>query len=531
MSPTRARWREEKSCDFRLSALGLAFAMPARGPAAVLSVPQATGGRGMFARSLACATALCVFFQGLAVARAVCRVVEPIEEHGGIEFDPSTMVLYVLAPGQIVGHRCVTVALPRDAGAWRPSALRDASIPAKASGSPIDLSDGGADDDAGQVPMSISPPEIVADAGASADASLCKQGTQLVPIRASVVHMVVQPALLSIGGRAGLVMPVPARPDIHAANADLFDELGARMQPRVVTTQQYFEDKSLGYQCNDPKSGGGCNSGPRESYDYDAGPLGSRDSGLYDPMTEQRDLLKVIVGDGVVQLEQALTTPDYDVTVINASTAGALHTWLDGNSFAHDAQDDAAFDAYVAKNAWFVALLVHPSSTEPNRTLSPLVVSFRAEQVPIMHRLQYDADGGEITTDVFVMAQNRMIAADGSAQTLYAAPAGFGGAAAGFGLAQGWLTRLRIARRMDEWKEDSSFVPTGNIEERPTIERIERIRVPSSQCPEKSSRVSCLCTTEGNNGSRWGGTLGPALLACVWIALRNRRRARATGRD
>jgi hypothetical protein len=477
---------------------------------------------------IAYASAYCLLLHA-GSAHAVCRVVEPIEERGGVAFDPTTMVLYVLAPRQIVDYHCPDV----DAG-------MPMTPPPDAGGMmmvPIDL-DGGSED-AGFEPDPMVPVPV-----SGSDASMpmgpltpepgdCVGGARPIPVRGSVVHMVVQPSVLGTGGRAGLVMPVPARPDVHAANAGLFTALGARLQPRVVTRTEYIEDESLGYQCRDPKfrSSGGCGGDDDYEDDYEPGPRGTDDADFYDPDTEDGDLQQVMVGEGVVSFEQALTTADYDVTVLSASTPDALNAWLDQNGFAHDGEDDEAFAAYVTEGAWFVALDVHPAG---DRDLSPLVVSFRSDEIPLMHRLQYDSGGGTLLTEAFVMALYRMDAVDGSAETLYAAPAGFAGEVAGFGLPQGWLTHLRFTRETDERLADSSLRGVPGLQVRPVLERIMRERIPSSECPARASESSgacsggggdgCLCSVETSRGGGGGGSLLPALLACAWIAWRGRRR-------
>ena len=227
-----------------------------------------------------------------------------------------------------------------------------------------------------------------------------------------------------------------------------------------------------------------------------------------------------MIGDDIVRFEQTLSTPDYDVQVINASSAEALDAWLDLNGFAHDAEDDAAFGAYVADGAWFVALQVHPVSVH---ALQPLVVSFRGDSIPLPHRLQYRAGGGVLTTEAFVMAEHRMEASDGSAETVFAAPAGFGGAAAGFGLPQGWLTVLRFSRDRTVWMEDAALRSSVAGEVRPVQRITERVRIPSSQCPGPGD--GCACRSDGRSGGA-SDTLSPILLACLWLGLRGRRRRR-----
>jgi hypothetical protein len=415
-------------------------------------------------------------------------------------------VLYVRAPGQVIGMDCVP-DIPTGPG---PMVMP-----------PDDDMDAGPQDDDGGAAEPVLPFDAGMMGQAGANAQECPAGQHARELRGSVVHMVVQPAVLS-EGRAGLVMPVPARPDVHSANGDLFIALGERLQPRIEEVEIQVEDASLGYQCRDPKwnnSGGGC--GGDDDDDFSFQPSGDRDSGLYDPSTQNDPLQRVMLGDGEVSFATALSTRDYDVTVVSASTPAALGEWLDQNGYAHDEDDDEAFAAYVSEDAWFVALDLHPSG---HRDLDPLVVSFPADTIPILHRLQYDPAGGELTTSVFVMADQRMDAADGSAETLYAAPAGFAGKLRGFGLDRGWITQLRLTRETSEQVPDSWYRAVPSVEMRPVLRRETRVRIPSSACPDTSSNDDgCGCRLAGRH-DRLGGTFLPIGLALLWVGLRGRRR-------
>lgn len=458
--------------------------------------------RPSLARTIALCCGALTCLQSPLPASAVCRVVVPLGESGGIEFDPTTLVLYVLAPGQPLGTQCVPSGMARDAG---PAADDDASVsfPDEDGGAPMTPADGG----------------MAGLAGSAGRA--CPEGTIEVPRRGGVVHMVVQPMVLSTRGRAGLVMPVPARPDIHAAHPGVFDALRERLQPRIEINKTYVEDRTLGYQCRDPKyrsSSGdddGCGGG------YDPGPSGSDAGRYYDPKTKDDPVQRVVFDDGMVIFANALSTRDYDVTVVNASTPAALSQWLDQNRFAHDADDDAAFAAYVKQGAWFVALDVHPQF----RDLEPLVVSWPGETIPILNELQYDPAGGKLFTDIFVMAQTRMDAADRLSETLYAAPAGFGGELEGFGLGEGWITQLRSTRETSVALPDSKLTPVFNGEVRPVLEKAVEERIPSSECPSANDG-GCFCSLDRPPADRIWANFAPALFALLWMALRTRVRRR-----
>jgi len=118
-----------------------------------------------------------------------------------------------------------------------------------------------------------------------------------------------------------------------------------------------------------------------------------------------------------------------------------------------------------------------------------------------------------------------MDAADGSAVTLYAAPAGFGGELRGFGLANGWITQLRMTRETSERRSDSRLEPVFNLELRPVLLRTVKVRIPSSKCPDDDSSVGCGCALRPGGPDRLAATFLPSVLALLWLALRARRRS------
>ena len=193
------------------------------------------------------AAALSAVLQLPGSGHAICRIVEPLEETGGVVFDPTTMALYVIAQNQPVRRICVPVPLP-------PLGADDAGAEGAADDASADDDAGGAsgDDDAGAWLADGVLEEMTDDRP-------CAAGEQLGYERGSIIHLAIQPSVLAWGGNAGLVMPVPARPDIHRASPRLFEELGARLTPRIEMTIEYIEDESLGQQCSDPKA---CNMTP-----------------------------------------------------------------------------------------------------------------------------------------------------------------------------------------------------------------------------------------------------------------------------
>lgn len=420
------------------------------------NVPSRDEGRGAPGRRIGPLALLCVIAAGLAppAASAVCRVVEPVEGGGdGVLFDPTTTVLVVKAPDQIVDYECPEEAL---------------------------------------LGMEDRPWE-------REDPAVCPDGvTEATPIRDTLIHVVVQPALYANGGTAGLIMPLPRRTDVNTAPEGLFDALNSLMRIRVRETVEFVEDSSLGYQCSDPHYSG---LDPR-ILDVAAAPTMlygcAGEDGYYRPGLEGSDTSEVEYSEGdTVEFEAIPVSDDYDATVLNASSLEALTMWLDGNDFAHDAVDDAAFQRYVGEGNWFVAIHVHPPDLGGElRALAPIVVTYRGEDFPITHELSYDPAGGVIETDLFVLAPTKMAVGDGDAITSYARPFELNlfehpehWVLRGFGLHAGFLTRMHLERRMaDALQVDTKLVEAGDLSvvEPDPIERYTRVRIAQACCPGQS---------------------------------------------
>lgn len=380
---------------------------------------------------LACFTLLATGLAAPTMARAICRVVEPSTDSGrqGVAFDPTTMALYALSPDQVIGYDC-EVGEPIDTdGVWT-----------------------------------------------------CEDGAAATPIRDTLLSLVVQPQILATGGDAGLVMPVPARPDVFTGPPTLIEAAAGLVDPMIEETVYVTEDPSLGAQCSDPHYSSAMDV-------LAAAPLGLYGCGssdYYRPGTEDRETTVIDYGDaGTVRTETLDTTEGYDVTVVSAETLDALLAWMDEREFAHADADDEAFAHYVGEGAWFVAVHVHPDASGARQALAPIVVTWRGDRFPITHRLQYDPRGGMVITHAFVIAPHRMGSSDLSAFTEYAAPATFlDTELAGFGLDEGWLTELSMTRLQNQWIQDDAWLEeVPDEEELPTVTRTTRARIAAPCCP------------------------------------------------
>lgn len=397
-------------------------------------------------------------------AQAVCRVVEPASDTGGgVAFDPTTTMLFVIAPDQLVDYDCEA-----HGGLAEPTGEADAGA--------ADPDAGGADPDAGLAEV---------DAGAPGPL-LCVDGTPAAEVRDTLVSVVVQPIVFARGGKAGLIMPLPSRSDVHAAPAGLLEAVGALEVARIEERTEYVEDSSLGYQCYDPHYGSALDTlaaAPLALYGCSSDAAGP----YYRPGTDRRETEVFETDGGVVAFERLETTADYDVTVLNASSLEALHAWLAVNEFVATADDEAAFGHYVDTQSWFLAIQIHPADLGGARTaLAPIVATFRSDEIPLMNRLQHQPGGGLVFTNALVLAPWRAEPHDGSGDVLHAAPAAFADEPiAGFGLASGWFTHMTIARQTSVWLEDSAIGRAESQDEiRQTVRRTRRVRIAQACCAD-----------------------------------------------
>lgn len=432
-------------------------------------------------------------------AHAVCRVVEPVAESGdpGVVFDPTTAVLYVVAPDQLVAWDCPLGAAPE---------ALDVGLVGVA---PADLPGFG---DVGAAPGPVDHPlleERPALAGAEGLATpdlaegfagpwlanarpLCDDGELALPVHDTVTHVVMRPALLANGGTAGLVMPLPARADVHRAPEGMFEAVDASTAAVIHETIEFVEDASLGLQCSDPHYSSLLDdvaAAPLALYGCgDAGGYYDEGAGYYGPGTESRETETFETEDGTVEYERIPAGDYYDVTILTASSMGALTAWLDANRFAHSEEDDAAFSHYVGAGRWFMALRVYPPELDGERlALTPLVISYRGESIPVMNRLQHDSRGGTLITEAAIVAPTRVAAPETEDAVTVSATriAELAGPLRLFGVEGGWLTRMQIMRETSLEMEDTQLlsVPDDGADEQiPVIERRLRVRIAQACC-------------------------------------------------
>ncbi|MBO6936342.1 MAG: DUF2330 domain-containing protein [Deltaproteobacteria bacterium] len=448
------------------------------------------------------------------IASAVCRIVEPVSESGeeGVLFDPLTTVVMVRAPEQHVGWECPAVP-DMDGGV---ESAMDAGTPdadAGSMGSAIDLGVT-LTEDAGSASEGDGGSADENDAGTSEtgepDAPLCPDGSPATKVFGTLSHVVVQPAIYGGGGKAGMIMPVPRRADVHGAPEELMAGIERISGGWVREEVTYREDSSLGFQCSDPHYSRRERSvGESLLAGLFAGPLfatGCSDDGdYYRPGLESYDAGRVVYArdagpdaepteEDAVVYETIPVGEDYEVTVLSATSLFALSNWMDERGLAHDETDDAAFERYIGEGQWFVAVQVQPADADPGtrRVLPPLVVSYVGGELPISHELTYDPVGGVVETDLVVLAPTRMQLEDGDGLLRQAQPfelspfAESDRALRGFGLDQGWMTRIQIERRMAEEKMDTRVIEDPSTEpfgDGGLVQRETLVRIPLACCP------------------------------------------------
>lgn len=526
---------------------------------------------------LALLTCLWMACWPLARTRAICRAVEPIEGEG-LAFDETTNALWVQSPDRLLDYRCesgVAVVWPEptepeptdsDAGLDDEDAATEmgadagfeAGLDPDASSS--DDPDAGSGDepdanmeiaDAGIAPSdeldaSSGPPgrfeppwqlpegafgpgrnrdghPNTGDAGAAPTEPYCPDGSALLPITGTLVSLVVQPLVAGGSGRAGLVMPVPSRPDVQLAPAGIFQSvLDQVSDAAIVEETEYVQDPSFGWQCYDPHVSAQLQAprrpmapSVRGSGAFAAGALvlaaatqsvgcggDEADGAYYRPGTTNRRTSTETVEGGMVTYETFPEIEGVEITVLQASNAEALVGWMDLHGFAHDAVDDAAFARYVGDGSWFVAIAIDGTSDSGERALPPIAVTFPADEIPITHELQYRPGGGLVLTEALVVAPSRMEVEDGSDETEWAVPIAANGELAGFGLFGAWVTRLSIARAMAERVPDSRLVGTEPVRIEPQgVARRIRVRIPVACTPENGFDSS-NCGTSGPSTTR-----------------------------
>lgn len=343
------------------------------------------------------------------------------------------------------------------------------------------------------------------DAGADAGAEGPDAGTPdagpppCATLYGDAITMVVQPRFYAGegGSHFALLMVTPSAPVVELAASDIFDRLRAATAPIVTTKTVYIEDSRLGYQCDDPKSGGGgCNSSYSEQPPW-------QDPG------EQTDARPP--GDG----SELQTVGPYDVATLAATNTEDLASWLDLNGFAYNTDDLQAVSPYLLLGWRVIAVRVHQDEAVDAGALQPLSFTYPGTEMRLPLGISRQPGGGQLVLSVYVAADGRYDVPE--ANVPYAKPSALGGGS--------FLTRndlfadLSRGADRDPVATRVSGDPTFHQENIKTTE----IRIPSSQCPSsRDDDPVCGCRTGGPRGT--AETLGLLLMAGACVLLLRRRR-------
>jgi len=138
----------------------------------------------------------------------------------------------------------------------------------------------------------------------------------------------------------GWVVPVPSTPEVELAHADAWNQLAGHYRDLQVQAWKTGKDR----------------------YDHDKSCSRAGD----------------LPPDVDVRLQK--TVGAYEIAVLAASKAGALHAWLAANGFVTPAGTDETLAAYVAERWSFVAIKVK-AETAGTVSLSPIAIRFATDRL------------------------------------------------------------------------------------------------------------------------------------------------------
>lgn len=190
--------------------------------------------------------------------------------------------------------------------------------------------------------------------------------------RALIVHdgetetIVLEPLFTGDAHDFGMILPVPARPQVDEADDDIFEELENLTNPFVpVPVPAMMEDRA---------GGGGSTSG------------------------------------GVVVIEQK-QIGDFDVTVLTADDEDALTDWLDDNDYTYSKNDESNFKYYVDQGGfYYIALKVTVDADAIDRDgnidgrLSPVEITFASKRAIVPLRTVASEVSARMTFTLYTLA-------------------------------------------------------------------------------------------------------------------------------
>lgn len=397
---------------------------------------------------------------------AICREVTE-RDSSRPAIDPEQEVLFVERTNWPIGLDCTQ---PPEPDAGPPDAgVPDAGVP-----------DAGVDDagmgDAGMPPCST----VYGDA----------------------ITMVVQPRFYAGegGARFALLMATPVAPVVELAATDTFDRLRIGTAPVLTTTTTYVEDSSLGYQCEDPKFGGGGCNGSTSQYPPAQDPVWPTDAR---PPGDETELQNI---------------GPYEVAVLAAADTAALAAWLDANGFMYGSADLEAVRPYIELGWRVVAVRVHQDSAVDSGALEPLSFTYPGTEMRLPLGISRQSAGGQLVLSVYIAAAGRYDVPE--AYVPFAKRTSLGGGA--------FLTRNDLFADLSRGADQDPIAArvAGDPQfHQENLEEIE-VRIPSSDCPSRNRNDDdesiCGCRTGRPGGL--ADDLGMLLLFGLCVVLLRRRR-------
>lgn len=340
-----------------------------------------------------------------------------------------------------------------------------------------------------------------ADAGSPADGGACQ------PHLGDTVTWVVQPrfSIGADGSRFALLMVTPRVPVIETAPESTFEDLARATAPIEIVEERYVEDASLGYQCDDPKfGGGGCGSYSSTG--------GSGDWTPPDPSgNAAADAGSV---DGYVRVR---TVGSYQVVVLTATDGDELASWLDGAGYAHAPEDIDALRPYLELGWTVTAVRVTSEDAVDGGGLEPLSFTFEGTEMRLPLGVARQPAGNRALLKIYIAAEGR-----------YEVP----GATLSYA---GWtpdedLTFLTASFLDADLSRPAEADPLATRAPADTYfqdsyTKVREIRIPSSQCPSRGDDDEEIGLCDCGVGASPGSQAGSLLLAgvCAAVILRRRR--------
>jgi hypothetical protein len=314
------------------------------------------------------------------------------------------------------------------------------------------------------------------------------------------------------GSRFALLMVTPRAPLIETAPVSTFEDLARATRPLEIVEERYVEDSSLGYQCQDPKfGGGGC-----------GGTTSSGGTGDWTPPDPSGGI--AADAGSIDDYVRVTTIGSYQVVVLTATDGDSLAAWLDGAGYTHGDDDIDAIRPYL-ELGWTVTAVRVNTGTVDGGGLEPLSFTFEGDDLRLPLGIARQPLGDfRALIKVYIAAEGR-----------YEVP----GAALSFA---GWtpdqdrtfLTAsfldVELDRTADEDPVAARALVDASFQEEYNL--VREIRIPSSYCPSGSGGDDeieiCGCGASTSPVGQAGTLL--LAVACGAIVLRRRRpRGRGNG--